>query len=277
MFANDGTPNRIDLSNIPDDAAIELLINEADASKRWFVSPKFDSINWLNGDDITENPAPQRTVIVEEGVMRIESLIYSGASPELAKQFNKAKCPDGGVFYFTKDNKLVGELRGDGYLYPIQIQRQSFSAKFINAVESTSSANITVNYSFDELILGENIGYIEYDKADVNLLAKRGLEEYTIEALASPAPTTTTVRVRVRSIYGDAANKLGVTGLVLADFSPYNLTADAAIVLASVSPVAAVDGDYDLTYSVAQTAADNIRVSILKDGLAQNSVTYVIP
>ena len=270
LVADDGTENRIDLDNVPDQAAIEALVNQSDRSKALYPTPRFTTITVTRADNIVETFDDQSTEFLFDGIQSVEAVVTKKgkANPQMIGQMKQARCTLFGVYEITNCNELVGENRGDGYLYPKAVDSGSWAPFGVPGTDTTGY-KVQLNFNFDTLLKEEDQGYIAYEKSQVNLLAIDGLKEYTITEIA-PAPTTTEANIAVKSIYGAANNKLPVTGLLLADVSIYNDTQDAAVVPASVTE--GNDGEYNIVYP-AQTLADVLTVTITKTGLATNSIT----
>ena len=89
------------------------------------------------------------------------------------------------------------------------------------------------------------------------------------------AISTTGFTTTLSFLYGEQFNRLPKTGGLPAEFSIYNVTADAAVtpLTAPESP----DGTYAITFA-AQTAADVLRVSYFVNGFESTTdLTVTIP
>ena len=75
-------------------------------------------------------------------------------------------------------------------------------------------------------------------------------------------------------IYSTVGDTTPVEGLLPADFELFNVDDAAAITILTADEVS--EGVYDFTFA-SQDSAENIRLTIVKDGLERNESTYVTP
>ena len=94
-----------------------------------------------------------------------------------------------------------------------------------------------------------------------------------VNAVYSSISTTGFV-MATTSDYGDVKTPLVVKGLLLADFSLYNNTAAASVVITSVTE--SPDGTYTFVIP-AQTSADVMTLTISADGFELQDTTITIP
>ena len=272
LIATDGSKNKIDLSVALDQAAITALINQADASKRWYPTPNFKTVTQERADPIFEDFPDGSQANVRDGVKTFNGFITNGASPQLVGVLKDDKCTNFGVYIVDNLDNLIGRDIGDGYLYPIPVDNGSYNPQYIEPTDSTvEKVNLTFNFS--TLFKDENIGFIAADAIGASLLSENGLLDVVFSNAS--ASSTTEASVEIAYIYGPSNSKLPVTGLLPAEIVLYNTTTDLSVVTASAPE--GPDGTYSITFA-AQTAADILKISISKDGIdPDDSVNVTIP
>lgn len=267
LFANDGTKNGIDL-NAPLPTWNDL-INEADASKRWFPIPAFENVEMPKADSQFEEANSGRMVFLRQGKRSFSGELWADDStPTFLGKLQANRCVDFGVYIVDVNGNLIGSEEG-GYLYPIPVDNPSWDPRFMFATDSTTQ-KIMLGFDFDRLFDESTMYMITPAEAGVNFTTLRGLID--VNLVASLA-TINDVQVEAAFDYGTALTKITFKGAVVGDFAAYNNTTAAAVALASA--VEGPDGTYLLTYSAAQTLGDSITVSVNKTGYI-GSVTFTI-
>lgn len=258
LYDNDGALNGIDLSSaLP---TWSSLINEADSSKRWYPLPAFENVELPKADSQFEEANSGRKVFLRQGKRSFLGQLWEeDSSPQLLAKLQNNRCVDFGVYIVDINGNLVGSKVGN-FLYPIPVDNPSFDPKYMFATDSTAS-KIEVGFDFERLFDEGTMYMITPEEAGVNFTSLKGLLDVNFSNASS---STTVFTSKVSLDYGTALNPIVVKGLLVADFSVYNVTDASAVSLASVTESPA--GTYALTYSSAQTSADVIRVSIAKDG-----------
>ena len=272
LIATDGSKNKIDLSVALDQTAITALINQADASKRWYPTPNFKTVTQEREDPISEDFTDGSQAFVRDGVKTFNGFITNGASPQLVGVLKDDRCTNFGVYIVDDLDNLIGRDIGDGYLYPIPVDNGSYNPQYIEPTDTTV-AKVNLTFNFSTLFQDENIGFIAADAIGASLLSENGLLDVVFSNAS--ASSTTEASVEIAYIYGPSNSKLPVTGLLPAEIVLYNTTTDSSVVTATAPE--GPDGTYSITFA-AQTAADILKISISKDGIdPDDSVNVTIP
>ena len=272
LIATDGTQNKIDLSVALDQAAITALINQADASKRWYPTPNFKTVTQEREDSITESFDDGSQAFVRDGVKTFNGFITKPASPQLVGVLKDDRCTNFGVYIVDDAGNLIGRDLGDGYLYPIPVDNGSYNPTYIEPTDTTV-AKVNLTFNFSTLFQDENIGFIAADAIGASLLSENGLLDVVFSNAS--ASSTTEASVEIAYIYGPSNSKLAVTGLLPAEIVLYNTTTDSSVVTATAPE--GPDGTYSITFA-AQTSADILKISISKDGIdPDDGVNVTIP
>ena len=267
MFANDGTANGIDL-NAPLPTWLDL-VNEADASKRWFPIPAFENVEMPKADSQFEEANSGRMVFLRQGKRSFSGELWADDStPTFLGKLQANRCVDFGVYIVDVNGNLIGSEVG-GFLYPIPVDNPSWDPKFSFATDSTTQ-KIMLGFDFDRLFDESTMYMISADEAGLNFTTLKGLIDVNLTVTSD---TTSDVVVDAKFDYGTALNKLLFKGASVSDFSAYNNTTASSVSLSSC--VEGPDGTYTITYSVTQTASDSITLSVVKQGFT-GFVTYTI-
>lgn len=262
LTANDGTKNGIDLNTtLP---TWSDLVNESDASKRWFPLPAFENVETPKADSLFEEANSGRQAFLREGKRSFAGELWAeDSTPTFLGKLRKSRCVDFGVYIVDVNGNLIGS-EVDGYLYPIPVDNPSWDPRFMFATDSTVQ-KIMLGFDFDRLFNDATMYQITADEASQDFTQLSGLIDVNfIGAVGGLGQTT--VLFGAALDYGTALNKIVYTGATaLTDWEIYNVTAAAAV------PVTNVDenpnGDYTLTFA-AQSSADVLRVTVNRTGYA---------
>jgi hypothetical protein len=287
-FANDGTRNSISKSDftagILTDAFIEGKINEADESKRWYITPKINAVTDLRAEPITfdVDGIPQ---IIDQGVRTFAGSYYAGSgSPTFAGVLNSFACFDISYFELSVESAIVGKDGGE-FLFPNGIEKGTLFAGVVRGTKTELNA-VGLTFAVNELERDETLTQISSSQIESNVLLRRGLIDVNGAALAAPVITATTARMDLDFIYGDFNNEIPFEGLVVADLSydlgvtpatVFNVTQTTSVVVSSVTPVLNTPGQYDVVIAAGALSADVISVALFKAGFEMPAFTYVIP
>ena len=265
LFATDGTANFLDLSApLPTWAT---LINEADASKRWFPLPNFENVELPKADSQFEEANSGRMVFLRQGKRSFAGELWAeDSTPTLLGKLQNNRCVDFGVYIVDVNGNLVGS-KHDGGLYPITVDNPSFNPTFTFATDSTTQ-KIMLGFDFDRLFDESTMYMITPTEAGINFNDLNGLVDVNLlnEVIASTSITFDAVLD-----YGTALNPIKFSGAVSADFSLYNNVTPGSVSVTAVENLP-LEGNYTLTY-VAQTG-DSLTLSVTKSGF-DGELTYV--
>ncbi len=266
LNANDGSLNGIDLSApLP---TWNSLVNEPDASKRWFPLPAFENVELPKAESQFEEANSGRMAFLREGKRSFTGELWGeDSTPTLLGKMKAGRCVNFGVYVVDVTGNLIGSKVG-GYLYPIPVDNQSWNPTFMFATDSTVQ-KIMLTFDFDRLFDDSTMYMITATEANLDFNTLTGLIDVNL-AVASQV-TTVSVTLDATFDYGTALNPIllqGVTGLT--DWSIYDVTNQVAFgnpTGVSESPAG--------TYTLLKTfvSGDDYTVSVVKDGFT-GSVTF---
>ena len=257
LKANDGTANGIDLSApVP---TWSDLVNEVDASKRWFPTPGFENVELPKADSQFEEANSGRMVFLRQGKRSFSGELWAeDSSPTLLAKLQNNRCVDFGVYIVDVNGNLVGSKVG-GFLYPIPVDNPSFDPRYMFATDSTVS-KIMVAFDFDRLFDEGTMYMITPTEAGLNFNDLQGLVDVNfINVVEIP-----NVEITFDAVfdYGTAYNPLRFIGATGADFQLYNNTTATVEVIGGV--VENTDGNYTLSFVF--VTGQSYTVSVEKDG-----------
>ena len=266
LNANDGTLNGIDLSApLP---TWNSLVNEPDASKRWFPLPAFENVELPKAESQFEEANSGRMAFLREGKRSFSGELWGeDSTPTLLGKMKAGRCVNFGVYVVDVTGNLIGS-KVNGYLYPIPVDNQSWNPTFMFATDSTVQ-KIMLTFDFDRLFDDSTMYMITATEANLDFNTLTGLIDVNlVEVLPAVAGQ---VVLNATFDYGTALNPIllqGVTGLT--DWAFYDVTNQVAFgnpTGVSESPA----GTYTLLKAF--TPGDDYTVSVVKDGFT-GSVTF---
>ena len=259
LTANDGTKNRIDLN-----AALPVwsdLINEADASKRWFPLPQFENVELPKADSQFEEANSGRMAFLRQGKRSFTGELWAeDSTPTFLGKLAKSRCVDFGIYIIDVNGNLVGS-EVDGYLYPIPVDNPSWDPKFMFATDSTVQ-KIMLGFDFDRLFDESTMYMITPDEAGVNFNDLEGLIDVNLLNLSSSG-TFDDVTFDADLCYGTALNKIKYTGATA--ITDWNLYADGVSIGNPTGVTENPDGTYLLLFA-AQSAGVVLKVEVARTG-----------
>ena len=266
LNANDGTLNGIDLSApLP---TWNSLVNEPDASKRWFPLPAFENVELPKAESQFEEANSGRMAFLREGKRSFTGELWGeDSTPTLLGKMKAGRCVNFGVYVVDVTGNLIGS-KVNGYLYPIPVDNQSWNPTFMFATDSTVQ-KIMLTFDFDRLFDDSTMYMITATEANLDFNTLTGLIDVNlVEVLPAVAGQ---VVLNATFDYGTALNPIllqGVTGLT--DWAFYDVTNQVAFgnpTAVSESPA----GTYTLLKAF--VSGDDYTVSVVKDGFT-GSLTF---
>ncbi len=254
LTANDGSLNFIDLTTtLPTWAD---LINEADASKRWFPLQGFENVELPKADTIFEEANSGRMVYIRQGKRSFAGELW-GETPTFYGKLNTNRCVQFGVYIVDVNGNLIGSKVGDG-LYPIPVDNQSFNPTYMFATDTTTS-KVMVAFDFERLFDEGTMYMITPTEANQNFNDLNGLLDVNFTNNVVTANDLTSELVLD---YGTALNPIQFTGALAADFE---MTVNGVVTpLGGVTETSPSVYEFDFTGSV--TTGDDVVISIVKAG-----------
>ncbi len=259
LAANDGTLNGIDLA-----AALPTwsdLINEADASKRWFPIPEFENVELPKADSQFEEANSGRMAFLRQGKRSFAGELWGDDStPTLLGKLSAGRCVQFGVYIVDVNGNLIGS-KSNGFLYPIPVDEQSWDPKFMFATDSTVQ-KIMLGFDFYRLFDESTMYMITTTEAGINFNDLSGLID--VNLTVDSQVTTVSVTVLAAFDYGTALNPIIFQGATnSADWSIYNVTTSTLIGVPS-GVTEAPAGTYTVDYTF--VATNVYTLSVTKDG-----------
>jgi len=207
LTANDGTKNRIDL-NAPIPVWSDL-INEPDASKRWFPLPAFENVELPKADSQFEEANSGRMAFLRQGKRSFTGELWSeDSTPTFLGKLEKTRCVDFGVYFVDVNGNLIGS-EVDGYLYPIAVDSPSWNPTFMFATDSTVQ-KIMLAFDVNRLFDESTMYMITSDEAGVDFTTLDGLIDVVLTFDGAVGQTATVLNAEF--CYGTAYNKIDYVG-----------------------------------------------------------------
>ena len=241
--ANDGTLNAIDLTApVP---VWDNLINEVDASKRWFPLPSFENVELAKADSQFEEANSGRMAFLRQGKRSFAGELWAeDSSPQLLNKLQNNRCVDFGVYIVDVNGNLVGSKVGD-MLYPIPVDNPSFDPRYMFATDSTVS-KIMVAFDFERLFDEGTMYMITPAEAGVNFNDLVGLVDVNFLNLSQVANTSVTFDNKLD--YGTAYNQILFKGGTLSDYQLFNTTTATIETGWTVTENLPLEGNYTLAF-----------------------------
>lgn len=261
VYDSTGVKNKLDLTGTINEATIIALINQSDASKRWYLSPVFENVVKATADTTFEEAPSQRKKRIKAGKKSF-SAEHWDVAPQLEGKYNEYLCGGWGVIELDIDGNLIGKKVGTD-LYPIPVDGDSFDVKYVDPTDAATS-KLMVSFDYNRLMKSEELWLISADELGADLNDQDGLKDVELEFVSK---TSTQVVVNATLSYGTAVQLLKVKGLLAADFALYNNTLSASHTIATVTEgTGANEGKYTITYAAITGSVDNLTLSMAKDG-----------
>jgi len=261
VYDSTGVKNKLDLTGTINEATIIALINQSDASKRWYLSPVFENVVKASADTTFEEAPSQRKKRLKAGKKSF-SAEHWDVAPQLEGKYNEYLCGGWGVIELDIDGNIIGKKVGTD-LYPIPVDGDSFDVKYVDPTDAATS-KLMVSFDYNRLMKSEELWLISADELGADLNDQDGLKDVELEFVSK---TSTQVVVNATLSYGTAVQLLKVKGLLAADFALYNNTLSASHTIATVTEgTGANEGQYTITYTAITGSVDNLTLSMAKDG-----------
>ena len=272
-FKPDGTINGIDISTLAvggtilDQAFLDALVKDINPLTRYYPTSNLKNIVDERADDIVEEFEDTSSVFVQEGARAFEGLLIKG-DPVLLAAYQSWRCQTSGVFMIDKSGNLIGDKSVPGFLNPILLQDDSFSAGLIKGTDTTKQ-KVRIRFIISSLFDDANLGMIEAVSITAALKGVRGLID--VNAGVPSGILLTEFTVQLNTPYGGVTTPIAAEGMTLADFEMNEVSpAPGPIVITSVTESVVTPGLYTFVFP-AQLSGDLLRISNAAPGpLAKN-------
>jgi len=258
-FAADGTRNGIDTTVTLDQAYLDAKINEADATKRFYPLVDMENVTDEAADSAFEEAPSGTKAFIKEGVRSFVGEFWK-QSPTFLGQIKSARCTDISVIYVDADGNIIGSCDDGGdVLYGIRVDKNSWDAKLVKATDATVQ-KVPLAFDYSQAEKDENLQMILASETDADWLGAKGLLDVNAEYSAI---STTGFVAKLTYKYGSKITKNPDVGLVLGDFTLFNVTSSLAVTITSV--VEDPNGTYTFVIP-AQSSSDVLRLTPSKAG-----------
>ena len=257
LYSNAGVANYIDLTApLP---TWNDLVNEPDASLRWYPLPIFENVELPKADSVFEEANSGRMAFLRQGIRSFTGELWAtDSTPTFLGKLASGRCVEFGMFIVDINGSLIGSKVGNG-LYPIPVDNQSWDPKFMFATDSTIQ-KIMLGFNFNRFFDESTMYMITSDEASLDFNELNGLVDVNIEILTQVANTS--VNALCTFDYGTALNPLLFKGALLADFALFNVSTSTPATISGISEVN--DGEYNILF--AYVTGDDYRLRVVKDG-----------
>lgn len=259
-FDSTGARNKITVATPLTQIAFDDLINQADATKRWYPLPLLENVTGERAESSFETAPSGRKAFVKQGTRSFSAEIWE-ESAAYKQQLDSVRCNNTSVFFIDSEGNIRGIIDGtdDSILYPVKIDNNSFDAKLVMGTDTTIE-KLMISFDYDQTEDDGSLRLIAAGDIGAELLDGSGLLDIssTITNIS-----TTGFKAKLTTKYGSLANKVVDSGLVIGDFALYNVTDSATVVISTMTE--SPKGTYAFTYT-AQTSGDVLRLTPSKDG-----------
>ena len=226
LVANDGTLNKLPLGTVITATTFTALVNQVDASKRWYPLPVFENVELPKADSVFEEANSGRKAYLRQGVRSFAGELWAtNGTPQFLGKLQSDRCVKFGVYIVDVNGNLVGSKVGTD-LYPITVDNNSWDPKFMFATDSTVG-KIMLGFDFDRLFDESTMWMITATEGLIDFNNLNGLLDVNYSA-----PTivpTVSFNFNAFLSYGTAINPLKFQGAVSADWVLTNLTTNLAV------------------------------------------------
>ena len=275
LYDSEGNKNMIDLSTITtpedlDNAFFSAMINDTDKSKRLYPFPKMKNVENTRSENRVESFKDGSKLYIGQGTRTFKALIVGKeATPQLAGKLESLRCTDFGIYMAGQTGSFIGSDATAGYLQPINIDQDSFSAKYMPPTDDAVQ-KIEISFDFDVTEYDQNLRAIVAEEMTCDVRELRGLLDVYYNVVDC---TTTELVCDLYTDYGTALNRIPVEGLVTADFissdtsatgKVYNVTDDSDLTI-TAGESTTIPGRYTLSYT-GVNSNDELQVLCSKNG-----------
>lgn len=259
LVANDGTLNKLPLGTTITATTFTALVNQVDASKRWYPMPVFENVELPKADSVFEEANSGRKAYLRQGVRSFAGELWAtNGTPQFLGKLQSDRCVKFGVYIVDVNGNLVGSKVGTD-LYPITVDNNSWDPKFMFATDSTVG-KIMLGFDFDRLFDESTMWMITATEGLIDFNNLNGL----LDVNYSTPTVVPTVSFNFNAFlsYGTAINPLKFQGAVSADWVLTNLTTNL-VVTATVTETATA-GNY--TALATLVTGNKYRLRCIKTG-----------
>ena len=257
----DGSGAKNELANVAavTKSALQAKFDAASKDDRYFPLSILENVEDVRAEPTFFEFNSGRKAKIKEGTRTFTGFIpFQG--PEYLGKLEEWACSKFGVYVIDKSGNFVyaTDASTKVKVLPIMVDQESFSAELVKKTDA-EPVMVKITFDFRETEKDSLIRAIDADDLDFDGLSSADVYGlYDAKHVVSSVSTTGFTSTITENIYGFA-----IDGLEQADFSIYNVTTSSSVAISGFAESA--DGVYEFTFS-AQTAADNLRLSLSKAG-----------
>ena len=242
--------------------------------KRLYPLPVAENVTMDKTETVYEVAPSNRRYEAQDGVRtNIFQFMGTNSSFRFLGELNKFGCKDLVYYIVDVNGNIWGTSTETGKLYGVGVARSTFDTMLMHATDTTVQKiqlQFDTEYGFDDSswrgITAEALGYPATEL--------QGLLSLTA-TVSSISTTGATVAVTYAT-NNAVTPAVGLTGLVVADFTAKNLTDSTTVTVATSTESLVTPGTYVLTWA-AQTSADVMTVEASKGRYELRATRFVIP
>jgi hypothetical protein len=241
-YADDGTKNRILKTDTLNQAFFDALVDNTDASKRYYPTVVLDNVEDVRADSIQETLNSGENTKIQDGIRSFSGFGQAVSTVYLSKIQNWA-CVDISAYAVDRQGNLIGKDSADGLaIEPISINQNTWDPQAIKATDTTKQK---ISHKFEWSSAESDGDLRQINSADLggaDLLSLSGLLDVTT---VISAITATTFTATLTLDYGSYMANNPVKGWVVGDFS-FDETSPSpgSVIISSVTEGVPADGVY---------------------------------
>jgi hypothetical protein len=275
-YDSTGALNKYDPSAPLTQIVFDALVNQVDTSKRWYPSVLMEGVTGERADNVIETAGSGRIFFVKEGAREFAGEFWAKSATYLNK-LKSSRCADFSVYIIDAEGNLIGMDKGDGFLYPISVEKESVQVKLILATDTTVQ-KIPFKFQWESSEKDENLSMISSSNITADLLGSKGLIDVNMKVVSCGQ---TSLVVKMTTDYGSVGNKIVDSGLIITNFfnsvggtnsKLKNVTTNTDVTITTVTE--SPKGTYTFAYT-SQTVGNVLRVTPVKTGRDYSSVPKV--
>lgn len=271
-FDADGNVFTIDCADAPfDKAYFDLLVNDADKSKRLYPLPAVDNVEDVRADSVVFTTSGGVNKLVRSGVRTFTGLLFD--SPALLiESLEAAGCTDFGVFFIDLNGNIIGNSQFEAdKLAPFLIEKGTIDPTYIKATDDQpSSVQFKFDYARSEQ--DKNIGGVSANDITYSPSLVKGLLDIT--ATETGVATNSSFVIETSTKFGDVCTTGALKGAVAGDFT---LVDSLDVAVSPFTVVESPSGTYTFDFAGDPKPSDTLTLNLVKTGFEMNEVTITTP
>lgn len=277
-YNEDGQKNFIDLTTGQIGEDIQTLTSaETHPLRRLYPLPVAENVTMDKTETVYEVAPSNRRYEAQDGVRtNIFQFLGANSSFRFLGELNKFGCKDL-VYYIVDVNGAIWGSFPSGVtedaLYGVDVAKSTFDTMLMHATDTTVQK---IQLQFDTAYNFDDSSWRGITASDLGYSATELQGLLSLTASVSSISTTGATVLVTYATNSAVTPKVGLKGLVIADFALLNVTDNASVTIATLTESPTVDGQYALTWT-AQTSADVMEISASKGRYVLPATSFEIP